>query len=95
MPEFSKTLTFLLSLVVCAAFACQRKKTAPPAAPSSTVTAAQPAKPPTANANTAATPDAAVNANANVSAMKIIRNDNGNRFSNSKPSKAPMSDMPR
>ena len=95
MPKLTKTLTFLLALAVCAAFACQGKKTVPETAPASTVTAAKPANPPAANANTAATPDAIANANTNVSTMKIIRNDNGNRFSNAKPSKAPMSDMPR
>lgn len=95
MPKFAKTLTFLLALAVCAAFACQRKKSAPPTAPSATVTAAQPANPPASNANTPATPNPLTNANANVSNIKIIRKDNGNRFSNAKPSKAPMSDMPQ
>jgi hypothetical protein len=90
MAFFNKISTLLLLSTVCFVSACNSKP-----APSQT---AQPTYAgvgtPTRQPRAANTPSPATNANTKVSNIKIIRNDNGNRFSSAKPGKAPMSDSP-
>jgi hypothetical protein len=70
--------------------ALRKKRPAAPTPPTQPVAVARPAQ----AATPTPTPANNTNTSANANTMTIIRSNNANRFSNSKPTNAPMTDLP-